>query len=59
MTAGAVIGVAGQIVSDLATSVLNGKLSFSNWQTYAGAILGGAIGGAVLALPEMLIWQTL
>lgn len=48
MTAGAVIGVAGQIVSDLATSVLNGKLSFSNWQTYAGAILGGAIGGAVL-----------
>ena len=39
MTAGAVIGVAGQIVSDLATSVLNGKLSFSNWQTYAGAIL--------------------
>lgn len=48
MTAGAVIGVAGQIVSDLATSVLNGKLSFSNWQTYAGAALGGAVGGAVL-----------
>ena len=46
---GAVAGLVGQILSDVVTSVLNNeKLTFSNWQTYAGAILGGAIGGAVL-----------
>ena len=45
---GAVVGVAGQFISDLATSALNGKWTFSNWQTYAGAAVGGAVGGAIL-----------
>ena len=46
---GAITGVAGQFISDLLTSSLNGEWSFSNWQTYAGAALGGAAYGAVLA----------
>lgn len=45
---GAVVGIAGQFISDLATSVLNGKWTFSNWQTYTGAAVGGAVGGAIL-----------
>ena len=45
---GAIVGVAGQFVSDLVTSALNQKLTFSNWQTYAGAFVGGAVGGAIL-----------
>lgn len=44
---GAIVGVAGQFVSDLVTSALNQKLTFSNWQTYAGAFVGGAAGGAM------------
>ena len=46
---GAIAGVAGQIVSDTVTSLLSGKVKVSNWQTYAGAAIGGAAGGAVLA----------
>lgn len=30
-------------------SVLSGKVTVSNWQTYTGATLGGAAGGIVLA----------
>lgn len=45
---GAVVGIAGQFISDLATSALNGKCTFSNWQTYTGAAIGGAVGGAIL-----------
>ena len=37
------------MVSDVITSKLNGKITISNWQTYTGAILGGAGGGAILA----------
>ena len=44
---GAIVGVAGQFVSDLVTSALNQKLTFSNWQTYAGAFVGGDVGGAM------------
>ena len=47
---GAVAGVAGQFVSDLTTSALKGEWTFSNWQTYAGAAVGGAAGGATLGL---------
>lgn len=44
---GAIVGVAGQFVSDLVTSALNQKLTFSNWQTYAGAFVVGDVGGAM------------
>lgn len=47
---GAVVGVAGQFVSDLATSFLNQEWTFSNWQTYVGAAFGGAAGGAILSI---------
>ena len=43
---GAVAGLVGQIVSDGITSAMNRKLTISNWQTYTGAILGGAVLGA-------------
>lgn len=46
---GAVAGVVGQIISDAVTSMLNGEITISNWQTYVGATVGGAAGGAVLA----------
>lgn len=46
---GAVAGLVGQMVSDLTTSLLNERITISNWQTYTGAILGGAGGGATLA----------
>ncbi len=45
---GAVVGVVSQVVSDVVTSVANGELTFSNWQTYTGAFVGGAVGGAIL-----------
>ena len=47
---GFAVGIAGQFVSDLVTSFLSGKWTFSNFQTYTGAALGGAAGGAVLGL---------
>ena len=43
---GAFVGLAGQFISDLSTSLLTGEWSFSNWQTYVGATIGGAFGGA-------------
>ena len=46
---GAVAGLAGQLVSDLTTSLFSGELKFSNWKTYVGAAVGGAAGGAVFA----------
>ena len=46
---GAVAGVVGQVISDVVTSVLNGEVTISNWQTYTGAVVGGAAGGVVLA----------
>ena len=46
---GAVAGIVGQIISDTVTSVLNGEITISNWQTYTGATVGGAAGGVVLA----------
>ena len=45
---GGVVGIAGQLVSDIISMPFNGKFGFSNWQTYAGAFVGGAVGGAVL-----------
>ena len=45
---GAIAGVAGQALSDALTSIVNGELTISNWQTYIGALTGGALGGAVL-----------
>lgn len=42
---GAAGGFAGQAFGDIITSVQNGKWTFSSWQTYAGATIGGAAGG--------------
>ena len=49
-TVGLVVGVAGQVVSDLITSAINKKMAFSSWQTYVGAAVGGALGGAILGV---------
>ena len=46
---GALSGVIGQVVSDLVTSALSGEMKISNWQTYAGAAVGGAVGGLILS----------
>ena len=46
---GAVAGVVGQVISDVVTSAIEGEVKISNWQTYAGAAIGGAAGGLVLA----------
>jgi len=46
---GAVAGIVGQVISDVVTSLLNGEVTISNWQTYTGAAVGGAAGGVVLA----------
>ena len=45
---GAVAGLAGQIISDVVTSIATGEVTISNWQTYTGAVVGGAIGGVIL-----------
>ncbi|MBE6844524.1 MAG: RHS repeat-associated core domain-containing protein [Ruminococcus sp.] len=42
---GAVVGVVSQVVVDVAQSVVTGDFKLSNWQTYTGAAVGGAIGG--------------
>ena len=36
---------AGQLIGDLVTSAKNGQWTFSSWQTYTGAFIGGAAGG--------------
>ncbi|MBQ8168059.1 hypothetical protein IJZ97_01420, partial [bacterium] len=51
---GALIGISSQFVSDLITSSIEGELSFSNWSSYVGAAIGGAVsvlvpGGVVLS----------
>ena len=46
---GAIAGLVGQVVSDVITSVVTQTPTVSNWQTYAGAAIGGAAGGVVLA----------
>ena len=38
------------MISDIVTSVINGEVTISNWQTYIGAAVGGAAGGVVLAI---------
>ncbi|MBP3495776.1 MAG: RHS repeat-associated core domain-containing protein, partial [Clostridia bacterium] len=45
---GAVVGFVGQVISDVITSAINGEITISNWQTYTGAVVGGAVGGAIL-----------
>ena len=46
---GAITGFAGQLASDLFAGIVTGEYHMSNWQTYVGAIIGGAAGGATLA----------
>ncbi len=42
---GFVVGIVGQLVSDLVTSAFTKKWCFSSWETYFGAALGGLVGG--------------
>ena len=42
---GAVAGLVSQVAVDIMASALYGESIFSNWQTYTGAAIGGAIGG--------------
>ena len=46
---GALSGVAGTFIGDLATSLMTGEWSFSSWETYAGAAIG--YGTAALIMP--------
>ena len=48
LVGGAVVGVAGQFVSDIITSIAERQWTFSSWQTYVGAAIGGAAGGMTL-----------
>ena len=43
--AGAIINTVGQLIADVTTSIIKKKPTFSSWQTYTGAAIGGFIGG--------------
>lgn len=43
---GTIVGVTGQFISDITTSIINQKFQLSNIQTYTGAAIGGFVGGA-------------
>lgn len=45
MGVGAAVGLVGQYASDAISSLINGEVEYSNWQTYVGAAAGGALGG--------------
>ena len=47
---GIAVGLAGQLTSDLVTSAINGEWTFSSWEMYLGAGLGGALAGALFAV---------
>jgi RHS repeat-associated protein len=42
---GTVVGLGSQLVSDLATSAIQGELTFSDWQSYVSSGVGGAVAG--------------
>ena len=42
---GAIVNVASQFVTDVVESVTSGSWQLSNWQTYVGSFVGGAVGG--------------
>jgi hypothetical protein len=45
---GAIAGLAGQLISDVITSAFSKKITVSSLEAYASAIVGGAVGGAIL-----------
>ena len=47
---GAVGSLASQVLSDVIASAATGHFSLSSWQTYAGAVAGGAAGGMFMLL---------
>lgn len=49
--AGAIVGVGGQFVGDLATSLFTGEWHFSSWEDYLGSAIGGAVGGMLSLIP--------
>ena len=44
---GALVGIASQLISDVATSVVEGEPSISHWSNYVGAAVGGAVAAAI------------
>jgi hypothetical protein len=46
---GLLAGLAGQFTADAITSMINRQWTFSSWQQYVGAGIGGALGGILLA----------
>lgn len=42
---GLFVGVGSQLITDVTTSVISGSWQFSSWETYAGAAIGGIVGG--------------
>ena len=45
---GAITSFVVQVAEDIVTSIKNEKLTVSSWQKYTGAVVGGAVGGAIL-----------
>lgn len=52
---GTIVGVAGQLLSDITSSIINKKFQLSNIQTYTGAAIGGFIGGTVTMVAGPLV----
>ena len=54
---GSAVGVVGQFVSDMITSIITGQFQLSSWETYLGAAVGGAVGGMLtfIGAPPSLV----
>ncbi|MFP4477796.1 MAG: hypothetical protein ACLFPM_00015 [Candidatus Izemoplasmatales bacterium] len=46
---GALSGVAGTFIGDLATSAMTGEWSLSSWETYSGSAIGYGVGALFVA----------
>lgn len=52
-----VTGVVSQVLSDFVTTTVTKELKISSWQSYVGAAIGGAAGGAALAITRVRVWR--
>lgn len=46
---GALTGVVGTFIGDIATSAITGEWSFSSWETYTGSAIGYGVGALLIA----------
>ena len=46
---GALTGVVGTFIGDIATSAMTGEWSFSSWETYTGSAIGYGVGALLIA----------